>query len=76
MVTLPAGEFVMGENAGDKFADDTERPAHPVRISTPFALGKFPVTAGEFKQFQPNHSPEDETTLPVVGVSWHDAAAY
>src|SRR5262245_53909304 len=44
MVELPVGEFIMGENGGDKFANDTERPAHEVKISSPFALGKFQVT--------------------------------
>ena len=76
MVDLPAGELVMGENAGDKFANDTERPAHRVRISTPFALGKFPVTVGEFRRFQPGLIPESADDLPVVRVNWREACAY
>ena len=76
MVGLPAGGFVMGENAGDRFANDTERPAHPVRISPGLALGCFPVTVGEFRHFRPDHAPDEEDDLPVVRVNWHDADAY
>src|SRR5205807_525408 len=52
MIKLLAGEFMMGENEGDKFANDTERPAHPVRIAVGLALGCFPVTVGEFRCFR------------------------
>lgn len=76
MAGLPAGEFVMGENVGDKFATDTERPAHRVRISEPFALGCFPVTVGEFRHFSPGHAPDDADELPVVRVNWREALAY
>jgi formylglycine-generating enzyme required for sulfatase activity len=76
MVELPAGEFVMGENPGDKYANDTERPAHEVQFSKSFALGKFPVTVGEFRRFHNEHAPEDNDDLPVVRVSWHDATAF
>lgn len=75
MIQLPVTEFIMGENPGDKFANDTERPAHTVTFRSAFALGKFPVTAAEFSRFQPAHS-VDHADLPVVGVSWDDASAY
>ena len=76
MVELPAGEFVMGENEGDKFANDTERPAHRVQISANFAMGKFPVTTAEFWKFRGDNSIEDVDELPVIRVSWNDAVAY
>jgi formylglycine-generating enzyme required for sulfatase activity len=80
LVTLPVGEFIMGENEGDKFADDTERPAHPVQIASRFALGKFPVTVAEFLRFRvvsnPGSPPLDGSELPIVCVNWHDATAY
>jgi formylglycine-generating enzyme required for sulfatase activity len=76
MVTLPAGEFMMGENAADKFANDTERPAHRVTFAENFALGKFPVTVGEFRAFRRGHLPGDAGDLPVVNISRDEAAAY
>jgi formylglycine-generating enzyme required for sulfatase activity len=76
MVTLPAGEFIMGENDDDKFANDTERPAHRVRIGSGVALSRSPVTVGEFRHFRPGHLPGDTEKLPVVRVSWTDARAY
>jgi len=76
MIELPAGEFVMGENAGDKYANDTERPAHRVRFKERFALGKFPVTVGEFRKFSCQHAPEDADNLPAARVNWQDATAF
>jgi formylglycine-generating enzyme required for sulfatase activity len=76
MVLLSAGEFVMGENTGDKFANDTERPAHRVKISKDFALGCFPVTVGEFRRFRPGHAPGEAAGLPVVRVGWQDSIDY
>jgi formylglycine-generating enzyme required for sulfatase activity len=76
MITLPPDEFMMGENASDKFANDTERPAHRVKFIKHFALGKSPVTVGEFRNFRPGHLPGDDEYLPVINVNWHDAAAY
>jgi formylglycine-generating enzyme required for sulfatase activity len=76
MVEVHAGEFLMGENEGDKFANSTERPSHRVRISANFALGKFPVTVGEFRGFYNDYAEEDDDGLPVVRVSWRDATEY
>jgi formylglycine-generating enzyme required for sulfatase activity len=76
MVELRAGEFMMGENEGDKFANDTERPAHPVRIPAGLAFGCFPVTVGEFRRFRPDHARNEDGELPVVRVSWQDAQDY
>jgi formylglycine-generating enzyme required for sulfatase activity len=76
MVELSADEFVMGENPGDRFANDTERPAHVVRIRHCFALGRTPVTVGEYRHFNPAQASEEDDQLPVVRVSWRDAAGY
>jgi len=75
LVAIPAGQFLMGGSPGDKFANDTERPAHPVTVH-PFALGRFPVTVGEYRAFDNGHAPNDDPALPVVNVSWSDAHAY
>jgi formylglycine-generating enzyme required for sulfatase activity len=76
MIIVAPDQFIMGENAADKFSNDTERPAHRVTFSECFALGNFPVTVGQFRHFRPGHSPDDAHNLPVVSVNWHDAVAY
>ncbi len=76
MVGLPSGEFCMGESAGDKFANDTERPAHPVRIGSGIAIGRFPVLEAEFGQFRPDHFTGNPLDWPVAHVNWLDAVAY
>ena len=80
-VAIPAGEFLMGSEAGQ----DDERPAHRVRVDG-FAMSIYPVTRAEYAAFldatghevprewhEPAFAGDDR---PVVGVSWHDAAAY
>jgi formylglycine-generating enzyme required for sulfatase activity len=66
----------MGDTLDDRFATDTERPAHPVTLARHFALGRFPVTTGEFRAFAPGHAAGDDPGLPAVNVSWDDARAY
>ncbi len=75
-VNVPPGDFVMGETADDKFATDTERPAHGVTIARQFALGIFPVTVGEYRAFAPAHAPGEDPAWPAVNVTWFEARAY
>ena len=76
MVTLPGGSFWMGESANDKFATDTERPRHLVTFHRNFAIGKAPVTIGDYRLFAPHHEPGEPADWPVANVSWDDAEAY
>jgi formylglycine-generating enzyme required for sulfatase activity len=76
MVRLGPGAFTMGDASGDRFATDTERPAHEVAIRGPFALGRFPVTVGEYRAFSPGHAPADAPDLPAVSVSWDEAKSF
>jgi formylglycine-generating enzyme required for sulfatase activity len=74
MVDIPGGNFLMGSDA-----DPSERPVHPVSVA-PFAMGREPVTTGQWKEcvaagacrFQPT----DGDDLPVHGLSWDDAQQY
>lgn len=75
-VVIPSGRYTMGASEGDKFGNAAEQPAHTVRIDYPFLMGRHPVTVGEFRHFRPEHAPDDDVELPVVGVTWWEAAEY
>jgi formylglycine-generating enzyme required for sulfatase activity len=75
-VTVPPGEFSMGENDGDKFANDTERPRHGVSLGRGFEIATFPVTIAEFRAFRPAHTDPGAADWPVAFVSWRDAIDY
>lgn len=48
MVYLPGGTFKMGDLRGKGF--ESERPVHEVTLDA-FAMGRYPVTVGEFRRF-------------------------
>ncbi|TFW31872.1 SUMF1/EgtB/PvdO family nonheme iron enzyme [Massilia horti] len=99
LVLLPAGRFQMGSPEHErKIATAAgaqqnwlarETPQHWVGIERPFALGRYPVTVGEWRVFAratgwrcsgevdweaPGFAQND--AHPVVGVTWHDARQY
>jgi formylglycine-generating enzyme required for sulfatase activity len=51
MVVIPAGRFLMGAPETDTEHQANEGPQHAVTIATPFAVGRFEVTRGEFAAF-------------------------
>lgn len=63
MVVIPPGDYNMGTSDKEIVVDDqfprwprtqavhNEQPQHKVSINKPFAIGKFPVTKGEFAFF-------------------------
>lgn len=76
LIRLPPGSFWMGESRDDKFATNTERPRHRVTFPYPFALSRSPVSVGEYREFSPQHGPDEAADLPAVNVSWEDALGY
>jgi formylglycine-generating enzyme required for sulfatase activity len=57
-----------------KDADDSEKPAHKVTLTTPFYIGKFEVTQEQYQQVMgANPSQFKGRGLPVETVSWDDA---
>ncbi len=47
---VPPGEYMRGASPGDGEADEDEKPAHRVRITKAFYLGRYEVTQGEWKK--------------------------
>lgn len=75
MIALKAGEFTMGASEEDKFANDTERPVRAVSLAA-FALGRVPITIGEFRVFRADHAADENELWPVASVSWEESAEY
>ena len=94
-IRIEPGTFMMGSEKAclsDELIDSKahlrdgdwdEHPVHQVTLSTPFYMGVFEVTNGQYEAFQPAHSElrgklgfskEDEEA--VVFVSWHDATRF
>jgi len=76
MVAMPNHEFVMGVSPHDKFANDTERPAHRVVFAHPWAISRYPVTVADFRKFRPDHGPGEKEMLPAVLLNCEDAIAF
>jgi formylglycine-generating enzyme required for sulfatase activity len=74
LVNLPGGTLTMGSND-----DATEKPIHQVSVSA-FAIGRLPVTIGEWKHCVAAkacaYEPSGDDDLPVHNVSWNDAQQY
>ncbi|MGY4303761.1 formylglycine-generating enzyme required for sulfatase activity [Bradyrhizobium sp. USDA 4369] len=72
-VAIPGGTFAMGGE------DDSEQPVHQVSIR-PFAMGKYPVTVGEWKACVAAGSCAEiaagSDDQPVTNASYDDALAY
>ena len=81
LITIPAGSFFMGSDAGQ----DCERPVHRVHVDA-FALATTQVTNRDYAKFLAatgREAPPDwnkpefsDPQQPVVSVSWFDAVAY
>ncbi len=88
LALVPAGEFVMGDAAGE--ADEV--PASRVRIAQPFYMGATEITNAQYAAFDTRHDSgvismtgKDQSerghvinrpNQPVVRVTWHEAMAF
>lgn len=73
MVVLPSGSFQMGDLHGD--GDKDEKPIRTVRITQPFAIGKYEVTQEEWRTVMganPSHFAKCGSRCPVESVNWDD----
>ena len=79
MVSLPAGTYKMGSEAGGP----TEKPVRDVAIGYRFALGRYEVTVAQWMacvtaggcSYEPSAVSNPERT-PVRNLSWDDAQEY
>lgn len=99
LVLIPTGRFQMGSHEHERKIAmaagaqkkwlERETPQRWVGIDRPFAMGRYPVTVGEWRVFvqATGWEPTGEVNWaapgfpqtdahPVVGVTWHDAQNY
>ena len=72
-IQIVPGEFTMGCSPGDDDCLPAERPAHRVRVTKAFEIGKYEVTQAEWQDvmgWNPS-SPQDwGANIPVHHVTW------
>ena len=82
MVLIPAGQFTMGRDG----AVPNEQPTHRVSLDA-FYIDRYEVTVAHYAKFLESEDSEPpflwqearrghNDEKPVLGVDWHDAAAY
>lgn len=79
MFLIPKGEFRMGTGLlyADKDKSSDERPDHRVRITSPFYLGRYPVTQQQWQALMGNNPSHFQgPTNPVENVNWNDCQAF
>jgi formylglycine-generating enzyme required for sulfatase activity len=79
MVILQPGSFTMGDNHGDR----SERPAHRVTISRPYAIGKYEVTLAQWNACVQAEACKAVTSTtgspdksPTRDISWADTQRF
>lgn len=79
MLVIPDGTMICGARAGESHDFSDEYPAHEVRISRPFALGRAPITVAQWKEYataKKLKQPVGAYNTPIVAVTWYEACAY
>jgi formylglycine-generating enzyme required for sulfatase activity len=76
-VKIQPGEFMMGCSNGDSDCSDSEKPAHRVRITKGFEMGKYEVTQAQWEAAMgSNPSLIKGVDRPVETVSWNDVQEF
>jgi len=70
MVDVPAGSFDMGAPTGP-FAYDNELPRHNT-LTDAFAIGRYPVTNGEYLEFMAAGGYDDGSLWTDAGLHWKE----
>jgi len=76
MVIVPAGQFLRGDQTG--LGAPNERPAHTVRITTPFLMSVTEITQREWNALMPENPVPQHfgDALPVHNLTWLEAVRY
>jgi len=77
LVSIPAGEFMMGSPDTEEYRHVREAPQHKVRITRPFFMGAYEVTQEQYEKVMgsnPAHYPNADN--PVEEVTWGDAVEF
>jgi formylglycine-generating enzyme required for sulfatase activity len=74
MLALPTGEFLMGSSVEERGRLNDEGEQRPVRISKPFAIGRFEVTVEQFEVFLKDTGLAVESTCRVLSGSQGNTA--
>jgi formylglycine-generating enzyme required for sulfatase activity len=76
-VRIPAGDVQLGCSPGDTECYGDEKPAHPVRITKAFEMGRYEVTQAQWEAAMgTNPSRFKRADRPVERVSWDDAQEF
>jgi formylglycine-generating enzyme required for sulfatase activity len=76
-VKIQPGEFMMGCSTSDDACTDDEKPAHRVRITKPFEIGKHEVTQAQWKAVMgSNPSVMQGEARPVESISKGEAQEF
>ena len=76
-VTIQPGTFRMGCSEGDRLCDPDENPPHQVRLTKPFAIGKYEVTQAQWSSLmESNPSRFKGDRLPVENITFDQVQDY
>lgn len=73
VIKISGGSFLMGAVEGDRFHKRHELPQQDVEVKD-FYLSRFPITEKQFSEVM--LSTRNDTSLPVVNVSWFQTQEY
>jgi hypothetical protein len=72
MITIPAGNFLMGNSGKGEFVHPEELPQHSVYLPT-YQIGKFEVTRGEYRRFIEAGGYQDPRYWSPEGWKWKES---